>query len=404
MTERLYWHDSYLREFTARVVSAGPDDKGNGAALELDRTAFYPTSGGQLHDTGTLDGLRVVEVREDAESGRLLHRVDDAAPGDVLIDRLLTGRIDWERRFDHMQQHTGQHVLSQAALRDLSAPTLAVHLGADRCSVDLDQAAFDASEAVRLEDAANAAVLANLPVRVHMVDETEIERWGLRRPPRKLGVVRVVEIEGFDRSACGGTHVRATGEIGAIAITDWERYKGGTRLSFLCGWRAVRDHRWKGRVLTDLGRALSVGGPEVLETVQRLVTKESETTRRGDALLARLAAAEAELRRRTLAPPAIYTEVMAGRRTDEVRALAEALTAGGGIVVLLAADDGRVVFARSADLPIDVAALLRRVFERFAGRGGGKPAFAQGTLAAGVAPGEVLEAGRRWAEETLRDA
>ncbi|HEV8339187.1 MAG TPA: DHHA1 domain-containing protein [bacterium] len=417
MTERLYWHDSYLREFTARVVSARPDEEGNGAVLELDRTAFYPTSGGQLHDTGTLDGFRVLEVFEEggdeewglgerhgeAGRGRVLHRVAETMRGGALIDHPVTGRIDWERRFDHMQQHTGQHILSQAAQRVLGAPTLAVHLGADRCTVDLGLA-IEAPEAARLEDAANAAVLENRAVRVHAVDESEIERWGLRRPPKTSGVIRVVEIEEFDRSACGGTHVRTTGEIGAIAITGWERYKGGTRLSFLCGWRALRDYRWKSRALTDLGRALSVGGPDVLDTVQRLATKESETSRRADALLTRLAAAEAELRRRATALPAVHVEVLAARPTDEVRALAEALTAGRGLVALLAADGGRLIFARSEDLTLDVAALLRRVFEQFGGRGGGKPAFAQGTLATEASPRGALESARGWAEEALRGA
>ncbi len=404
MTERLYWHDPYLREFTARVVAAHPGDGGPGATLELDRTAFYPTSGGQLHDTGTLDGLRVVEVLEAADETRLLHRVEGAEAGEALLHRSVTGRIDWERRFDHMQQHTGQHVLSQAALRDLGAATLAVHLGADRCTVDLDRLAIDAPEAAQLEDAAYAAVLSNLPVRLHFVDETEIGRWGLRRPPKKSGLIRVVEIEGFDRSACGGTHVRATGEIGAIAITGWERYKGGTRISFLCGWRALRDYRWKTAAVTEVGRALSVAGPEVPEMVRRLAAKESESTRRAEVLLARLAAAEAELQRRALILPAVYVEVMAGRQADEVRAFAEALTAGGGIIALLAADEGRMVFARSADLTVDVSALLKRIFEQFGGRGGGRPALAQGTLTSGAAPGEALETARGWAEEALRGA
>ncbi len=403
MTERLYWHDSYLREFAARVVSVRPGAPGGGAALELDRTAFYPTSGGQLHDTGTLDGLRVLEVLEEEKEGRLLHRVDTAGGAD-LMGHSVTGRIDWERRFDHMQQHSGQHLLSQAALRELGAATVAVHLGADRCTLDLAPAAFEDAEAARLEEAANAAIVENRVVRVHFVDEAEIERWGLRRPPKTSGVIRVVEIEEYDRSACGGTHVRATGEVGAIAITGWERYKGGTRLTFLCGSRGLRDHRWKSRALTELGRALSVGAPEVAETVQRLITKESEATRRADALRARLAAAEAELRRRALMLPAVHAEALAGRPLDEVRALAEALTAGGGLVALLAADGGGLIFARSADLTLDVSALLRRVLDQYGGRGGGKPAFAQGTLAAPAEPRAALEAARRWAQEGLRGA
>lgn len=404
MTERLYWQDSYLGEFTARVLSARPDRRRDAATLELDRTAFYPTSGGQLHDTGTLEDLRVAEVSEDDGETRILHRVEGAELGEALAGRTITGRIDWARRFDHMQQHTGQHILSQAAQRELDAATLAVHLGTERCTVDLDRAAFDAPEAARLEEAANAAILSNLPVRVHFVVEAEIDRWELRRPPKKSGVIRVVEIEDFDRSACGGTHVRATGEIGPIVLTGWERHKGGTRVSFLCGRRALRDHRWKTSLVTELGRTLSAGGPEVLEAVHRLAAKEAESSRRAETLVARMAVAEAGLRRHDLTPPAVHAEVMVGYTADEVRALAEALTAGGGLVALLASDEGRLVFARSADLTVDVAALLRRLIDEAGGRGGGKPAFAQGVLAAGASPGEALQRAKAWAEEALPDA
>ncbi|MGH2453315.1 MAG: alanyl-tRNA editing protein [bacterium] len=404
MTERLYWHDPYLREFTARVVTVRPAEGGRGPTLELDRTAFYPTAGGQLHDTGTLDGLRVIDVVQNAEETRILHRLEGGEAGEALLDHTVTGRIDWERRFDHMQQHTGQHVLSQAALRELGAETLAVHLGADRGTVDLHLAAFDAPAAARLEDAANAAVLRNLPVRLHLVDDNEVSRWGLRRPPKKSGTIRLVEIEGFDRSACGGTHVRATGEIGAIAVTGWERYKGGTRVSFLCGWRALFDHRRKTSVLVDLGRTLSAGASEVAEMVQKLLAKESESARRVEALLGRLAAVETERRRPGLVRPAVHAEALAGRPGDEVRALAEALAAGGGLVVLLAADEGRLIFARSADLTVDVAALLRRILEQYGGKGGGTSAFAQGMLVPSVAPTEALETATRWAEEALRRA
>ena len=403
MTERLYLRDPYLREFQARVVAARRAEGRPGAILELDRTAFYPTSGGQLHDTGVLGDLHVLEVVEEDDE-RVAHRVDGAGPVEALVGREVSGRIDWQRRFDHMQQHTGQHILSQAALRELGAATLAVHLGAERCTVDLDVAAFGAAEAARVEDAANAAVVENRRVSIHFVDEAEIGRWGLRRPPKKSGTIRVIDIEGFDRSACGGTHVRATGEIGAIAIIGWERYKDGTRGEFVCGWRALRDHRWKTRAFADMRRALSVSGPEVVEVVERLAARERETARRAEETLQRLLAAEADLRRRGLTLPAVLTEVVTGRQRDEVRGLAQALIRDGGIVSLLATDDGRVVFARSADVPVDVAALLRRAVDQYGGRGGGRSEFAQGTLADGAAVRPVLETARRWAEEALRGA
>ncbi len=403
MTERLYLRDPYLREFPARVLSARHEERHPPAVLELDRTAFYPTSGGQLHDTGMLADLRVVEVLE-GEDGRVLHRTEGAGAVESLVGREVTGRIDWERRFDHMQQHTGQHIISQAALRELDAGTLAVHLGAERCTVDLDVAGFGIDASARMEDAANAAVMENRPVSSHFVAEAEIGRWGLRRPPKKSGTIRIIDIEGFDRSACGGTHVRATGEVGAIAICGWERYKGGTRVEFVCGWRALRDHRWKTRAVADIRRALSVSGLEVVEVVERLAAREREAARQAEEVLQRLLAVEAGLRRRGLVLPAVLAEVATGRQVDEARGLAQALIRDGGVVALLATEEGRLVFARSADLAVDVAALLRRAVDQFGGRGGGRSEFAQGTLTDGAAVEAVLAAARRWAEEALRGA
>ncbi len=401
MTDRLYLRDAYLREFQARVVATHGKRGSHGVVLELDRTVFYPTSGGQLHDTGTLGGFRVHEVMED-EDGRIAHHVTEAHAAGPLVGETVSGEIDWARRFDHMQQHTGQHVLSQAALRELSASTVAVHLGADRCTLDLDVADFGPEEAARVEDAANAAVTANLAVTLHFVDEAEIERWGLRRPPKKSGLIRVVDIEGFDRSACGGTHVRATGEINAIALTAWARYKGGTRVEFLCGGRALQDHRRKSRLLAEVSRSLSVGESELVDAVTRLGAREREASRRAEEAQTRLYALEAETRRRGLERPAVIAEHLREREVEEVRALAQALVRDGGVVALGAAE-GRVVFARSADLDLDVAALLRRTLGE-AGRGGGRADLAQGSVGVGADLQAVLTTARRAAEEALRPA
>ncbi|MBI3975281.1 MAG: alanyl-tRNA editing protein [Armatimonadetes bacterium] len=401
MTERLFHQDAYLREFTARVIAVSPGRGGAPEIVELDRTAFYPTSGGQTHDTGVLAGRPVVDVVE--EEGRILHHLGPAVPPAAAITpgREVAGRIDWDRRFDHMQQHTGQHILSQAALREAGAETLAVHLGPARCTVDLKVAIFGPDEAERVEEVAGAVVMENRPVLIHTVDEAEVRRMGLRRPPKKQGMIRVVEVEGFDRSACGGTHVRAAGEIGAIAITGWERYKGATRVEFLCGWRAVRDARRKRRVLAEVGRALSAGDQEVAEAVQRVAAREREAARQVEEIRARLLTMEAELRRRGLDLPAVVAEVTAGRDPEEVRGLATALVRPGGLVALLGGDGGRLVFARSADVALDLAALLRRTVERFGGRGGGRPEFAQGSVPTAAALEEVLAAARRWVEEAL---
>ncbi|HEY3247177.1 MAG TPA: alanyl-tRNA editing protein, partial [bacterium] len=248
MTERLYYADSFLREFDATVLEVR--ERGGRPAIILDRTAFYPTSGGQPHDLGRLDGAEITEVFD--EDGTILHLADRALEGRV------HGTIDWPRRFDHMQQHTGQHILSQAFLRVLRAGTRSVHFGADVCTLDLDIADLGPDEAGRVEDAADAIIFEDRPVVVREVDEAELPHLGLRRPAKKRGRVRIVEVQDFDVSACGGTHVRRTGEIGLIAMRRWERFKGGVRIEFFCGQRALREHRWKNAMVLDLAAELSV--------------------------------------------------------------------------------------------------------------------------------------------------
>ncbi len=381
MTERLYRDDSYRTEFEAGTVEVRP--RGDSFGIILDRTAFYPTSGGQPHDTGTLNGVRVVDVIEDDED-QILHIVDQRVEGKV------TGTIDWPRRFDHMQQHTGQHILSQAFLADHAGQTRAVHLGADVSTLDLDLIELSADAAGRAEDLANRVVLEDRPVIIREVDESDLTGLGLRRPAKKRGRIRVVEVEGFDRSACGGTHVRRTGEIGLITIRRWERFKGGVRVEFLCGWRALRDYRWKNALVRDLAGWFSVKDQEVLEAVERQGAQLRDRDRQITELRDRVIEFEAH-RRLTEArggTPHVVAEVVAGWTSEMVSALAGRLVATSSTVAVLGTDDGRLVIARSADLDLDAAKVLRRVVERLGGRGGGRPAYAQGA----VPPGQVAAA------------
>jgi len=374
MTERLYYADSYLTSFDADVV--GRRSIAGGHAVELSRTAFYPTSGGQPHDVGTLDGAQVVDVRE--EDGRVLHIVDAPLSGRV------HGVIDWARRFDHMQQHTGQHILSQAALRTAGAPTRSVHFGADASTLDLDRADLNRAEADALEDLANAVVVENRPVVVREADETELPALGLRRPAKRTGSIRVVEVEDFDRSACGGTHVRRTGEIGAIRVRRWERHRGGVRLEFLCGWRALRDHRRAHALLSALSAALTVAEAEVPEAVARLTAQLRSQERTLDDLRARLlsrdaadllAAAEGD-------HPRLVATVVA-YPPEDAAALAGALAASPSCVAIIGASSGRLVLARSADVALDARAALAQALGPYGGRGGGRSEFAQGAVPAG---------------------
>ncbi|TMJ13097.1 MAG: alanyl-tRNA editing protein [Bacillati bacterium ANGP1] len=372
MTERLYYADSYLTQFEATVLASEPH--GDRLAVILDRTAFYPTSGGQPHDTGTLSGVPVTDVIEDGED-RVLHLVSAPLTGAV------AGAIDWPRRFDHMQQHTGQHILSQAFLQAMQAQTRAVHLGAELCTLDLDLADLSAAAAAQVEDLANRIVFEDRPVLVYEVDEAELSSLGLRRPAKKRGRIRVVDVEEFDRSACGGTHVRRTGEIGAVRLRRWERFKGGMRVEFLCGWRALRDSRWKNALVRDLAVKLSVKDQEVAEAVERLMGQLRERDRTLAGLRDQLVELEAQRRLENLpGTPRIVTEVLPGWSAEMTSALAGRLAAAGSTIAALATSDGRVIVARSSDLDLDAAALLRRALEPLGGRGGGRPAFAQGAV------------------------
>ncbi len=386
MTHRLYYTDSYLREFDATVIDAHPRNAHVG--IVLDRTAFYPTSGGQPHDTGTLNNLPVIDVLEDEED-RIVHVVAERLQGTV------RGAVDWLRRFDHMQQHTGQHILSQAYLRALGAQTRAVHLGDEVSTLDLDRPEMSAEAVASAEDLANQIVFEDRPVLVREVEEADLVSLQLRRPPKKHGRIRVVEVEDFDRSACGGTHVRRTGEVGPIKIRRWERFKGGTRVEFYCGWRALRDYRWKNALTLELAGQLTVKDVEVLGAVNRL----SGQLRDRDRLLAdvqdRLIDLEARQRlAQTPGRPHVVVAVVPEWTTAMVTTLAGRLAKEEATVAVLGTSEGHLVIARSADLDLDAATLLTQIMQQHGGRGGGRPAYAQGSVPAPRIT-EAVEAARR---------
>ena len=394
MTERLYYSDSTLRTFSARVVERR--DTNRGPVVRLDRTAFYPTSGGQPHDTGSLSGVRVLDVWDD-EADAVWHLLDRWPEGDDV-----EGAIDWDRRFDHMQQHTGQHLLSAAFLRLLQAPTLSFHLGAEDSSIDLEVAQVAWDDAFRVEAEVNRVIWEDRPVETHFVGRDEIGRVPLRKPPTVAGTIRVVWIRDVDASACGGTHVPRTGAIGLLKIVRLERYKGGMRVGFLCGGRALTHYRRVLRGWQTVGADLSVHPDQVPEAVARVrddlkaARRDLETAR--DALMAveaeRLWAATPETDgvRRVVA-------YLGDRTAEQVTALAAHLAARPRTVALLAGSDAkavRLVCKRSDDLPdVDAGVTLRRAVERLGGRGGGTAAQAQG--GAPAAERDVIEEALRLA-------
>jgi alanyl-tRNA synthetase len=396
MTARLYYREPQLRAFDATVVAC--DRREDRFAVALDSTAFYPTSGGQPFDTGRLGEATVLDVVE-AEDGRVLHVVDRPLAAGARVH----GEIDWTRRLDHMQQHTGQHVLSAAFDRVHGVRTVSFHLGADDSTIDLARD-VTAGEIDRAEAEANRIVWENRPVTVRFVDEAEAARLPLRKEPVRSGELRLVEVADFDLSACGGTHVPATGVIGLIAVAGWERFKGGTRLTFVCGGRALRSHGRLRDVVTAATRLLSVSAADLAATIERLQAGERESARELRRLredLARYQAAGYRDGAETIGGLRGVLSHEPGRDAASLKALATAVVSEPGLVAVLVGD-GRpapVVVARSADAPVDAVALIQALAGQFGGRGGGRPELAQGGVAADAAA--IVAHARMWLRSRL---
>jgi alanyl-tRNA synthetase len=403
MTDRLYYRDPYLRTFDATVQKVEP--RGDRWSVVLDRTAFYPTTGGQPFDTGTLTGVRVVDV-VDEEDGTIAHLVDSTSDRTLTPGAVVHGEIDWARRFDHMQQHTGQHVLSAAILSVCRARTVSFHLGAAVSTIDLERE-LSPAEIAAAETEANRVVWEDRPVTIRFVSAEEAAALPLRKEPARGGTLRLIDVDGFDLSACGGTHVARSGAIGIIAVASWERFKGGQRLEFLCGGRALGRWRSFRDTIASSVRLLSVLPEEIPATVERMQGDAREQKRTATALQTELArfragklAASAE--RVRLKPDNTYEgEVSLVLRAIDadangLKALATAIAASPGFAVVLVSTTrpALVVAARSSDAAVSAQQIIATLTAKFGGRGGGKPELAQ---AGGVdaAPEEILAAVRR---------
>ena len=389
MTERLYYTDSHLIEFDARVVGVVTNDGGR-AAVALDRTAFYPTGGGQPTDTGTLGAARVVECAE-ADDGRVLHFVEGEPPA---VGASVRGRVDWPRRLDHIQQHTGQHILSQAFVELYGAQTRSFRMMDEACEIDVELRDPSDEKIERAVDRANEVVWGDRVVRVHTVTPDEAARLPLRKDSEREGSLRVIEIEGFDFSPCGGTHARSTGEVGVIVARQWERAKGLVRVTFAAGGRALADYRRANRAARAVAALFSVAREEADAAAARLLEENRQLLRRLRPLeevaaraeareLLEEAAREDEGRhaREGAARPVVVARLFEGRDAESLRRLASAIAAHPGAVALLGSAEGgaaRLVFARGTDAPGDMNALMRAACQTLEGRGGGRPEMAQG--------------------------
>lgn len=371
MAERLYYNDPYLCEFDATVRAADVVD--GRRVVRLDRTAFYPTSGGQPHDLGTLADLPVTNVIE-ADDGDVLHVVD----GELPVGTAIRGRVDWARRFDHMQQHTGQHVLSAGFDRLLNARTESFHLGADSATIDLGREVTPL-EIAHVEDEANRVVWEDREVRISFTDAADAARLPLRKESGREGRLRLIDVDEYDLSACGGTHVARTGSIGIIAVTSWERFKGGTRVGFVCGGRALRAHRKLRDIAAAAGRLLSILPDELPAAIERQQADGKAAKRTIKDLQSKLASHEgAELARRAVDGRVVAA--MEGLDQNGLKSVAAAIVERPGHVAALVTTSSppAIVVARHPASTLDSAAVLKQVIQRFGGKGGGRPELAQG--------------------------
>lgn len=379
-TERLYYQDAYLREFAARVV--GRTTLGGQTAVALDRTAFYPTGGGQPADIGVLavagDPAAAAAVMDVvADDGVIWHVVDRPLAADNLV-----GAVDWDRRFDHMQQHTGQHVLSQAFIQTHDAETVAFHLGGVACTIDLNRTDLGPEALAAAEVAANAIIDRALAVTPSFVEPEALAALPLRKPPKVTEGIRIVQVAGFDWSPCGGTHVANTAQIGAIKIAGTERRGAELRVTFLCGRRARVDHARLQRLAEGLVVRFTTAQDDLLNAVDRRAA-EMQALRRD------LADLEAQWVESTAAALWLAAPVHGALRVvalavdypiERARRVAQTLRARPGAVVCLGVRGERpqLICARADDAPVNAGDLLRIAVTAGGGRGGGRPDWAQG--------------------------
>ena len=404
MTERLYYHDSFLYDFEAEVRDVAGDPR---PAIVLDRSAFYPTSGGQVFDTGWLSAtdnakFRVTEVA-DMEDGRVVHYLE--ATTDLKPGMRVHGLIDARRRRDHMQQHSGQHVLSAAFIRLFTMPTVSFHMADDYCSIDLDTQTLMKEQIEAAERLANEIILENHAVDIRFVTRDEAANLGLRKiPVADREELRIIDIRGVDVSACGGTHVQQTGQIGCILLRKAERVRQGWRVEFVAGQRAVATARRDFTALTETAGMFSAHIYDVPQQARKSLEEIRSLRKQGEQSREELAEAQAKTLLAEIPEQngrKLIVRTFVERDMNTLKILAQKLTRlAPNVVALLGATSPQasVVFAQSAGQPFDMGSLLREMMAALGGRGGGSKDMAQG----GAASGEGIEAALQKTAEKIR--
>jgi len=382
VTERLYYQDCYLRDFKARVLETADE----GRRVYLDRTAFYPTSGGQPFDLGTLGGVAVREVID--EEDRVGHLLE--AP---LGATEVQGHIDWERRYGHMQQHTGQHLLSAVLEELFKIRTVSFHLGTEVSTIDVDAPSLIPEQLERVEERCAEVVAQARPVQITFEDASD--SLDLRKASARTGMLRIVSIDKLDRSACGGTHVNTTAEIGMVLTGKSEKIRGTTRLEFVCGNRALLRARADYRLLAAIGRALSVPPEQTPELLAGLIEKNKSLEKTGQRLATELARREGKelFLAAEPGPDGMRRIIQRGPIDDAMRARAQSFVAGAKAVFLAVCDQPpSLLLAASADSGIHAGDRVKAAVAAAHGRGGGNAQLGQGSVpeAAALAAAEAL--------------
>lgn len=378
MTKKLYYQDSYVIIFEANIVEhiRTDDDR---LAVVLDQTHFYPTSGGQPCDKGLINGVEVVDVTIRESDGAVVHLL-----ADEVWDDHVRGEIDWPRRFDHMQRHSGQHILSAAFYAVAQAETVGFHLGADSCTIDLDVKELSPDQVDQVETVANQVIFKDRRIRSTIVPAHQVDKLSLRTAPPPTGPVRVVEVEKFDLTACGGTHVGRSGEIGMIKVLKLVNRRKGLRVEFVCGGRALIDYRAKNKLVYQLAAEFSVGYWDLDTAVLRMrdeVKLLRSQMRQANERLLQYEARDLLMGARFHKDLRVVSAVFEGREQSEVNWLCRALISQTGVVVLfgLAGPRSQLLFARAEDVNPDMRVLLKAALRVLGSTaGGGRPEMAQG--------------------------
>ncbi|MDF2679629.1 MAG: alanyl-tRNA synthetase [Brevibacillus sp.] len=401
MKDRLYYQDAYTQLFSAEVTQRGAENDGTPFVV-LSQTAFYPTGGGQPSDQGLLGGVRVIDVEE--VDGEIRHRLSEPLPEPLAQ---VEGRIDWERRFDHMQQHAGQHILSASFLEVAGAETVAFHLGKERVTIDvrLDELTAEVWEGV--EHRANQIVLENRPISARFVDDEELATLPLKKQPTVTENIRVVIIPEFDYNPCGGTHPARTGEVGMIKMLGWERHRGNIRLEFICGWRAMRDYTKKQAMVRELSKLLMTSDVELVSQTERLLAERDSLKQslvEKERLLIEIEVRQLLAQASQAGKVRIMQQTFTDRTIQQLQQLAHQAVAQAPDVVCLLAATGeklQLVYARGSEVDVAVNQLMKDTLPLIEGKGGGNPAMAQGGGLPSLPAEEVLAHARKQLEASL---